>query len=149
MPHTRIIGALLLFTALAAAAPAFAQDEVSTVPEQLLGMVGDWRLEQEDQTLPACALTFTEDQSIGGWQVQLPEPCPPPFPPGDSFVAWNVDVETGDVLITDGLRNEVLRLEESEDGLFVTAPGVTPAFYLMLPWDEDGMGGEMGDDWGE
>jgi hypothetical protein len=124
--------------------PALAQD-ISTVPEHLLGMVGDWRLEQEDQTLPSCALTFTEDQSIGGWQIHLPEPCPLPFPSANSFVAWNVDAD-GTVLITDGVRNVVLRLIEGEDGLFMTEPGVVPAFYLMLPWDEDGMGGEAADE---
>jgi hypothetical protein len=127
------------------AAQAVAQ-EVSTVPEQLLGMVGDWRLEQEDQTLPTCAITFTEDQSIGGWQIQLHERCPQPFPPADSLVAWNVDPTNGDVLITDGLSNEVLRLSEAEDGLYMTEPGIVPAFYLMLPYDEDGLGGEVGDD---
>ena len=121
--------------------------EESSVPEQLLGMVGDWRLEQEDQSLPTCAVTFTEDQSIGGWQIVLPEPCPAPFPPADAFVAWNVDSETGAILITDGLRNEVLRLIEAEDGLFATEPGIEPAFYLMLPFDEDGMGGEVPDEY--
>lgn len=139
---TRIAVALAV---IAIAPPSLALEE-STVPEQLLGMVGDWRLEQEDPALPACALTFTEDQSIGGWQVVLPEPCPAPFPPSDSFVAWNVDSENGDVLITDGLRNEVLRLTEAEDGLFVTPPGVTPVLYLVFPYDSDGMGGETGED---
>jgi hypothetical protein len=134
-----------IILAIAIASPAVAQD-TSTVPEQLLGMVGDWRLEQEDQSLPACALTFTEDQSIGGWQIELHEPCPPPFPPADSFVAWNVDTTTGAVLITDGLRNIVLRLVEGEDGLYMTEPGIAPAFYLMLPYDEDGMGGEAADE---
>lgn len=128
------------------AAPTLAQEDVSTVPEDLLGMVGDWRLEQEDQTLPTCAVTFTEDQSIGGWQIQLHESCPSPFPPADSFVAWNVDPTNGDVLITDGLRNEVLRLIEAENGLYMTEPGVVPAFYLMLPYDEDGLGGEVPDE---
>lgn len=126
------------------AAPALAQEE-STVPDNLLGMVGDWRLEQEDESLPTCALTFTEDQSIGGWQIHLPEPCPAPFPPADSFVAWNVDPD-GVVLITDGVRNVVLRLIEGENGLYMTEPGVLPAFYLMLPYDEDGMGGEVPDE---
>ena len=141
-PKIFALSVLLLITI---GAPSLAQEE-STVPEQLLGMVGDWRLEQEDPALPACALTFTEDQSIGGWQIVLPEPCPAPFPPADSFIAWNVDSETGDVLITDGLRNEILRLTEAEDGLFMTAPGVTPVLYLVFPYDADGMGGEVGDE---
>jgi hypothetical protein len=120
--------------------------EISSVPEHLLGMVGEWRLEQEDQALPTCPLTFTEDQSIGGWQIQLPEPCPPPFPSASSMVAWNVDVTTGAVLVMDGERNEILRLIEGEDGLYMTEPGVVPAFYLMLPYDQDGMGGEAADE---
>ena len=139
---TRIVFALATMSV-----PSFAQGlEESSVPEQLLGMVGDWRLEQEDPALPACALTFTEDQSVGGWQIVLPEPCPPPFPPVDAFAAWNVDSETGDVLITDGLRKEVLRLTEAEDGLFVTPPGTIPVLYLVLPYDPDGMGGEIGEE---
>ncbi len=136
--------AALSLTLAMTAAPALAL-EVSTVPEHLLGMVGDWRLEQEDQSLPACALTFTEDQSVGGWQIHLPEPCPAPFPPADAFVAWNIDASDGAVLITDGLRNLVLRLIEGEDGLYMTEPGILPAFYLMLPYDEDGLGGEVPD----
>ena len=124
--------------------PTLAQEV--TVPEHLLGMVGDWRLEQEDQSLPVCGLKFTEEQSLGGWAIELPEPCPAPFPPADSFVAWNVDDNDGSVLIIDAERNVVLRLLEGEDGLFVTPEGQFPAFYLMLPWDEDGTGGEAGDE---
>src|SRR5262245_34657717 len=101
--------------------PVLAQ-EVSTVPDLLLGMVGDWRLEQEDQSLPVCALTFTEDQSSSGWLIHLPEPCPAPFPPADSFAAWNVDESDGAVLVMDGAGTIVLRLVEGEDGLFVTEP---------------------------
>lgn len=137
------IAALGLALALATT-PVLALEE-STVPEHMLGMVGDWRLEQEDQSLPACALTFTEDQSVGGWQIHLPEPCPAPFPPADAFVAWNIDASDGAVLITDGTRNLVLRLIEGEDGLYMTEPGILPAFYLMLPYDEDGLGGEVPD----
>ena len=141
----RFDSAIALGFALAAiTVPALAQD-ISSVPEHLLGMVGDWRLEQEDQSLPTCALTFTEDQSIGGWQIHLPEPCPLPFPSANAFTAWNVDPD-GAVVITDGERNLVLRLIEGEDGLFMTEPGILPAFYLMLPWDEDGMGGEAVDE---
>lgn len=125
------------------ASAAFAQD-ISTVPEHLLGMVGDWRLEQEDQTLPTCALTFTEDQTNAGWLIHLPEPCPLPFPSANSLVSWNVDAD-GAVIVTDGVGNEVLHLIEGENGLYMTEPGILPAFYLMLPYDEDGMGGEVGD----
>lgn len=127
------------------AGPALAQ-EISSVPEHLLGMVGDWRLEQEDQSLPTCALTFTEDQTDAGWLIEHHEPCPAPFAPPDALFAWNVDESDGSVLITDSLRNEVLRLIEGEDGLYMTEPGILPAFYLMLPYDEDGMGGEVGDE---
>lgn len=120
--------------------------EASSVPDHLLGMVGHWRLEQEDQSLPICGLVFTEDERLGGWAIELPEPCPAPFPPVQSFVAWNVDDNDGSVLILDAAGNETLRLFEGEDGLFVTADGVLPAFYLMLPWDADGTGGEVGDE---
>ena len=139
--------AVFFATGLIACAPAAFALEESSVPEELLGLVGDWRLEQEDQSLPTCALTFTEDQSIGGWQIVLPEPCPAPFPPAEAFAAWNVDSETGAILITDGLRHETLRLIEAENGLYVTEPGIEPAFYLMLPFDEDGMGGEVPDEY--
>jgi hypothetical protein len=124
---------------------ALGQD-LSTVPEPLLGMVGDWRLEQEDQSLPVCALIFTEDQVPGGWQIALPEPCPLPFPSPNQLVAWSVDDTDGAVLILNAAAEIVLRLIEGEDGLFMTEPGIIPAFYLMLPWDEDGMGGEVPDE---
>jgi hypothetical protein len=122
------------------AVPAAAQE--STVPEHLIGMVGNWRLEQEDQSLPVCALIFTEEQSIGGWAIELPAPCPAPFPPAGAFVAWNVDETDGSVLILNAERQVTLRLFEDEDGLYVTGPNEQPAFYLMLPFDEDGSGGE-------
>lgn len=127
------------------AAPSLAQD-LSTVPENLLGMVGDWRLEQEDQTLPTCAITFTEDQTDFGWLIEHHEPCPAPFPPADALFAWSVDEGDGAVLITSAAGNLSLRLAEGEDGLYATDPGIVPAFYLMLPYDEDGMGGELGED---
>jgi hypothetical protein len=136
----------VLETLLAGCAGQSVAQEISSVPEDLLGMVGDWRLEQEDQTLPSCALTFTEDQSIGGWQIHLPEPCPLPFPSANSLVAWNVEDTTGAVVITDAEGDVVLRLIEGEDGLFMTEPGAVPAFYLMLPYDQDGMGGEAADE---
>lgn len=129
---------------LAFATPVIAQE--TTVPEHLLGMVGDWRLEQEDQSLPICSLTFTEDQTVSGWAIQLPEACPAPFPAAAGFASWNVDEADGSVLIMNAEGQLTLRLEEGEDGLFVTPDGQLPAFYLMLPWDEDGTGGEVGDE---
>ena len=60
-----------------------------------------------------------------------------------------MDDSDGAVLIVDANGNEVLRLAEAENGLYATEPGVVPAFYLMLPYDEDGMGGEIGEDVGE
>jgi hypothetical protein len=118
----------------------------STVPEQLIGMVGDWRLEQEDQSLPPCILTFTEDQVEGGWTVTVPQPCPAPYPVGSSLAVWSVDESDGAVVISNSTGAPVLRLVEGEDGLFHTVDGTTPTFYLVLPWDEDGTGGEVGEE---
>lgn len=144
---------LALILAALVAAPAFAQDtssseEQSTVPDELQGLVGDFILEQEDESLPKCPITLTDQQSIGGWQVILPEACPPPYPPADQLVAWNVDESDGSIILTDGVRHVVMRLFEDEDGLYDTDPNVTPRFYLMAPYDEDGTGGEAdgGDD---
>lgn len=134
-------GALLC---LALAAPAAAQ-EMSSVPDHLIGMVGDWRLEQEDPALPGCGLLFTEDETPNGWAVSVPDPCPAPYPAADAMVVWNVD-DDGAVLLLDAAGHVTLRLFEGEDGLFQTGEGVVPAFYLVLPWDEDGTGGEAGDD---
>lgn len=142
----RIAPPLLLLLALAA--PALAQDP-PTVPDHLVGMVGDWRLEQEDQSLPTCALVFTDVQTEGGWAIEVPEPCPAPFPPADRIAIWSVDETDGTVLILDAAQAPVLRLLEDEDGLFITPEGQLPAFYLMLPWDADGTGGEIGDEFGE
>ncbi|MEO6014121.1 MAG: AprI/Inh family metalloprotease inhibitor [Devosia sp.] len=142
----RFESAVLVASAIALlfAAPVLAQD--STVPEHLQGMVGDWRLEQEDQTLPICALKFSDEEAIGGWAIEVPEVCPAPYPPSDSLVAWNVDDSDGSVIILDAERNVVLRLFEDEDGLYDTDPAVQPRFYLLYPYDDDGSGGEAGDD---
>lgn len=135
-----LVGALL-------AAPALAQDtsassEESTVPEQLQGLVGDFILEQEDESLPKCPITFTDQQAIGGWALSLPETCPAPYPPAESLLAWNVDDSDGSIILLDGERHVVMRLFEDEDGLYDTDPNVSPRFYLLSPYDEDGTGGE-------
>ncbi len=127
------------------AAPALAQ-EMSSVPDQFIGMVGDWRLEQEDPALPFCALLFTEDQTEFGWMVSVPEPCAAPYPAASDLAVWNVDADDGSVVLYDADGNETLRLFEGEDGLFQTGEGVVPPLYLVLPWDEDGTGGEAGDE---
>jgi hypothetical protein len=138
-----LVGPLL--AALALATPAVALEE-SSVPENLLGFVGEWRLEQEDQTLPTCGLTFTEDQAVAGWAIAFTESCLPPFPPVDRMAAWSIDDTTGAVLITDNAGKVTLRFIEAEDGLYVTEPGVARTFYLMLPYDDGGTGGEIGDE---
>ena len=46
------------------------------------------------------------------------------------------------VYFLDAERKVVMRLFEDEDGLYDTDPNVTPRFYLMAPYDEDGTGGE-------
>lgn len=139
---------LTLAAALAlAVAPAAAQElELSSVPEHLLAMVGDWRLEQEDPALPACAVTLTEDATDGGWAVALPQPCGAPYPAAGQLAAWNVDEENGSVMLMDAAGRVTLRLFEGEDGLFMTGDDVAPTLYLVLPWDADGFGGEAGDE---
>ena len=122
-------------------------EEQSTVPDDLQGRVGDFILEQEDESLPKCPITFTDQQSVGGWQIVLPEACPAPYPPADKLLSWNVDESDGSILLMDGERNVVMRLLEDEDGLYDTAPNVSPRFYLLQPYDEDGTGGE--DDGGD
>ena len=161
----RIFSAGLRLAALAlalSAAPAWAQSSSeapasdassadssssaeSTVPDELQGMVGDFILAQEDQNLPTCPITFTDQQSIGGWAIQLPESCPAPYPT-DRMATWNVDTSDGTVIITDAERHVVMKLLEDEDGLYDTAPDVQPRFYLMPPYDAGGTGGENDSD---
>ena len=123
-------------------APDTSSSEESTVPDNLQGLVGDFILEQEDESLPKCPISFTDRQSIGGWQVVLPEACPAPYPPADKIMSWNVDDSDGSILLMDGERHVTMRLLEDEDGLYDTDPNVSPRFYLLQPYDEDGTGGE-------
>lgn len=113
----------------------------SVVPEDLQPFVGDWLLEQEDESAPRCPIRLLDAEAIGGYAVELPEPCPAPYP-ADRIAAWNVD-ETNAVLLLDAERHVVIRLEEDEDGLYDTPEGSTPRFYLLSPYDEDGAGGEQ------
>ncbi|MEO8758956.1 MAG: AprI/Inh family metalloprotease inhibitor [Devosia sp.] len=130
------------------AAPVFAQDSSassepqSTVPPELQGMVGDFILEQEDESLPKCPLTLTDQETIGGWAVEVPETCPAPYPAADQFLAWNIDPNDGSVIFLNAERKVTMRLFEDEDGLYDTDPAVEPRFYLLSPYDEDGTGGE-------
>ena len=128
--------------AASSADPLTSSSEESTVPEELQAMVGDFTLAQEDDTLPTCPIRLTDRQSIGGWQIELPETCPAPYPSADQLLSWNVDESDGSILFMDGERKVVMRLFEDEDGLFDTDPNVTPRFYLLAPYDEDGAGGE-------
>ena len=118
---------------------ALAQE--TPVPDELQGMVGDWVLEQQDPDLPHCALKFTDQQAIGGWAVEVPAACAPPYPETDSLAAWNVDPTDNSVLLLDATRKVVLRLFEDEDGLFDTDPDVEPQFYLLAA-GEDGDGSD-------
>jgi hypothetical protein len=128
--------------------PALAQADAapSTVPEELQGMLGPWNLEQEDPSLPKCALNLTDTQITGGWAVEVPDPCPAPYPAATSLSAWNIDPNDGSVTLLDSAGNVTLRLFEDEDGLYDTSPDTTPRFYLLPPYDEDDSGGESDGD---
>jgi hypothetical protein len=128
--------------ASSSADPLAPSSEESTVPQELQAMVGDFTLAQEDDTLPTCPIRLTDQQSIGGWQIEMPETCPAPYPAADQLMSWNVDESDGSVLFMNGERKVVMKLFEDEDGLYDTDPAVTPRFYLLAPYDEDGAGGE-------
>ncbi|HWA19997.1 MAG TPA: AprI/Inh family metalloprotease inhibitor [Devosia sp.] len=110
-------------------APAFAQD----FPEELYGMLGDWVIAQDDAEAPGCAVHLLESGAIGGYAIELPDPCPAPFPPADSLAAWNIDSSDGSVILLDAERHVVLRFFEEEDGLFATDPAATPPMLYLLP----------------
>jgi hypothetical protein len=145
----RFAVALVAFAAFPAA-PLLAQDsaipassaEESTVPEDLQAMVGDFILEQDDETLPQCPITFTDNVANGGWAVSFPEACPAPYPAASTIVAWNVDDADGSVTLLDAQGHVTLRLFEDEDGLFDTPPDSNPRFVLLAPYEQDGNGGE-------
>jgi hypothetical protein len=135
------------------ASPAFAADSSdenppadpsaeSAVPEEFRGMVGDWVLEQEDEDLPQCPITLSDAPAPGGWAIVLPQDCPAPYPAAASMTSWTIDPNDGSVLLMDGSQTVTLRLLEDEDGLFDTAPGTNPRFYLLAPYDDNGTGGE-------
>ena len=131
---------LALVLGLLAAMPAVGQDsssssEESTVPPELQGLVGDFILEQEDESLPKCPITFTDQQSIGGWQVVLPEACPAPYPPAESLMSWNVNADDGWTLTTADFKSRPASLRSINDA------GVTLAFpaqdgTTVIPWDK-------------
>jgi hypothetical protein len=142
---------LAVVVAALAAAPAFAQDTSSseaqsTVPDELLGLVGDFMLEQEDESLPGCPITLSDRAAPGGWAIEVPETCPAPYPTADKLSAWNLDETDGSIIFLDPAGTVVMRLFEDEDGLYDTAPETEPRFYLMAPYDEDGTGGEADGD---
>jgi hypothetical protein len=138
--------------AILAAPPALAQDASSTapdaasaestVPDQLQDMVGDFVLTQDDDNLPTCPVTLTDQQVAGGWAIEVPETCPAPYPAAGRLVAWNVDDADGSVTFLDADRQVVLRLFQDDDGVFDTDPGVSPRFFLLPPYAENGTGGE-------
>jgi hypothetical protein len=142
----RYASAALIFAALAGSALAQAETQPSTVPEELQGMLGPWNLEQEDPSLAKCALNLTDAQVAGGWTVEVPDPCPAPYPAADAIAVWNIDPNDGSVTLLDSTGKVTLRLFEDEDGLYDTDPETTPRFYLLPPYDEDDSGGESDGD---
>ncbi|MEP7241647.1 MAG: AprI/Inh family metalloprotease inhibitor [Devosia sp.] len=141
--------ALALAAVLAGGAMALAQNasEPSSVPDYLQGLVGDWALAQEDETLPTCPLMLTDQQTTGGWAIEVPEPCTATYPSAEALTAWNIDETDGSVLLLDAQQHVTLRLLEDEDGLYdtdPTAPG--PRLYLLAPYADNGEGGEADSD---
>ena len=63
--------------------PLAPSSEESTEPEELQALVGDFTLAQEDEALPTCPIRLTDQQSIGGWQIEMPETWPAPYPSAD------------------------------------------------------------------
>ena len=61
--------------------------------------------------------------------------------PARAEVVWNFTRPAS--AATAGERHVVMQLFEDEDGLYDTDPNVTPRFYLLSPYDEDGTGGEV------
>ncbi len=145
----RSIGLAIIAIGLMAA-PALAQqssassseDAQSTVPDELQGMVGDWVLQLDGDNPPTCALTLSDQQSIGGWAVQIPDACPTPFPAAADLLSWNIDPADNSVIFLNAERKITLRLFEDEDGLYDNAPDSTPRLYLLAPYDQNGDGGE-------
>jgi len=128
--------------ASSSAPPADSSSAESTVPDDLQALVGDFVLGQEDDTLPTCAITLTDQEAIGGWAIQMPASCPAPYPAADELMAWNVDASDGSVIFLNAERKVVMRLFEDEDGLYDTDPDKQPHFYLLSPIEQDGTGGE-------
>jgi hypothetical protein len=148
----RIAAALLVF----AAGPVLADDassslaapaagDNSTVPDEFQNMVGDWSLAQQDDSLPKCPLTFTDQPSAGGWTVVIPDSCPAPYPAADQLAAWTIDPADNSVELLDAKGNVTLKLFEDEDGLYDTDPSTDPRFYLLAPYEQNGNGGEDDD----
>ena len=135
-------GPALAANVTSSAPPSDASSAESTVPDDLAGLVGDFVLGQEDDTLPTCAITLTDQEAIGGWAIQMPAACPAPYPAADELMAWNVDSSDGSVIFLNAERKVVMRLFEDEDGLYDTDPDKQPHFYLLSPVEQDGNGGE-------
>ena len=85
----RRLGLCAFVLGLALASPVLAEGEASdassvgtesAVPDDLQSFVGDWLLEQEDESAPRCPIRFTDQVAIGGFAVTFPETCPAPYP---------------------------------------------------------------------
>ena len=152
----RLVWLLFAIIAALATGPAVAQDTpasediptipASTVPDDLQPFVGDWSLAQEDENQPTCPVTFTDQETIGGWAVNVPEPCLAPYPSVDDLFAWNIDPSDGSIILINAERHVVVRLFEDADGLYDTAADIAPRLYLLAPYDEEGAGGEADSD---
>lgn len=147
--RTGLPGALLgaaIMVALAAG-PALSQDASSSaagpsLPDEMMGYMGDWALDQDDDKLPKCPISLTDQAVAGGWAIQVMDLCPAPYPDAKSLVAWTLDDSDGAIVVHDADQKVVMRLLPDSDGIFDTGEGTSPRFYLLPPYDVDSTGGE-------
>jgi hypothetical protein len=110
---TRRAAALLALVALAG--PALAEPDVKS-------MAGPWTLSGSHEAEAACRLTLAAEQTIGGWDLQLPKACLKAFPQLADVTAWTIYADhSGDIGLIDALRKTVFRFARAGDA-YVTHP---------------------------
>ena len=94
-------------------------------------MLGMWSLTLDDDSIAECVVKLRAGNTIGGYQLDVPKPCPKDYPMED-VMAWNAG--TGDeIIFIDVLRHVVFRFTQVEDGLYTTDPDKPPRFTLSQP----------------
>jgi hypothetical protein len=116
-------GVLLLFSLSACAEQSAASQEHAIayqsgpLPAYVGKLLGAWDLWQDGEGGPSCAVQLTDQAILGGFAIEAEADCASKLDLAEEPYAWFLN-DHGQLIIVDGARQALLRLNDEHDGSF-------------------------------